>query len=345
LALVLAGCGSPSPAQLRWSDDDAVWSPNGRTIFFDSNRGATPVQGDASNGTYALYSLRSAGGKRRRLTHNGCDDHDPLPSPNGREIAFDRTCCDTCTTVLMLVSSSGKHESALASNPNFFAWSPDGRSIAFTRERDPTDPTSNYSLWDVRPGHRPRLLVTSRFAVDGFGWSRDGKHIAFGCGLGSVCVIDVRTGAVRRLHRSRTSNDRDVFSVAWSRDDKEIAFVDGSGGSYDPNYSAWVMTAGGADAHRLPRFGEGNVDDVQWLPGRPGVLLVNTDYASVYLVDADGRNKHDLPFEADTVAPSRKGTRVLFVRRVFYDDGTYDRSALSLANLKTGKTERLTQRG
>lgn len=344
MVATLAGCGSSAP-RLRWSDDDPVWSPGGHAIVFDSNRGATPVQGDGGNGTYALYSLRLAGGKPRRLTHDGCDDHDPLLSPNGRQIAFDSSCGSSGLSPLVLISSSGKHERALAANVVEFAWSPDGRSIAFTRPRDPTDPTSNNGLWDVRPGGAPRRLVAPRFAVDSFGWSRDGKRIAFGCWLGSVCVTDLRTGAVRRLRRNTVADDQDVARVVWSRDDRQIAFVDGSGGSYDPDYSAWVMASDGTGAHRLPRFGEGNVDDLQWLPGRRGVLLVNTDYADVYLVDSDGRDKHDLPFEADVVEPSPSGTELLFVRRIFDSNGEYDRSALSLEKLKTGKTERLTQRG
>jgi WD40 repeat protein len=88
-------------------------------------------------------------------------------------------------------------------------------------------------------------------SVGGFAWSHDGTRIAYGRQGGSICVADIRTGATRRIHRFWSGND--VSSVAWSPDDKQIAFIDGSGGSYDPNYSAWVMAADGHHALRLPR--------------------------------------------------------------------------------------------
>jgi Tol biopolymer transport system component len=151
----------------------------------------------------------------------------------------------------------------------------------------------------------------------------------------------MRSGTTRRPPRQFPAGD--VSSVTWSADDKQLAFVDGSGGSYEPNYSAWVMSSDGEGAHRLPRYGEGNVDAVQWLPRHRRVLIVDTDSPSLYLIHPNGTHKSDLPFDVADDLPSPDGRKLLFVDRVSDSSGSYYRSAISLANLDTGQTQQLTQ--
>jgi Tol biopolymer transport system component len=342
-------CGGRSAwARLQWSDDDASWAPTGRSLLFASNRDATPAQGDEGNGRYALYAMGVNGGTLRQLTRPGpCSDEDPVPSPSGSRIAFLRSCGGS-TELWVIPNNGGQARSVASDVVSDAGWSPGGHLIAFTRSRDATDPSSPNDLYLVPAnGGSARLVAKGGGAtalgssVGAFAWSHDGTRIAFGCQGGSVCATEVGTGAIRRLHLFSSGND--VSSVAWSPDDKELAFVDGSGGSYDPDYSAWVMAADGQHAHRLPRHGEGNVDAVEWLPKHPQVLIINTDYGKAYLIRADGTGKHDLPFDVDTVAPSMDGGKLLFVRRVFDRDGNYYRSAISLANIKTGTTRQLTQ--
>jgi Tol biopolymer transport system component len=342
--------GSSSSVGLRWSDDDAGWMPDGRSIVFASNRRATPAAWGTDGGPWGLYVVAVDGRRLRRVTApgGGCDDHYPAPSPDGLEIAFLRD-CGSSTSNLMVVASGGGPARLLATGPDDFSWSPDGGLIAFTRPRDATNPSSPDDLFVVPAnGGSARLVAKGDGAtalgssVGGFAWSHNGTRIAFGCRGGSVCVDEMRTGTIRRLHPFSSGNG--VSSVEWSPDDKELAFIDGSGGSYDPNYSAWVMAADGHHALALPRHGEGNVDGLEWLPNHPQVLVINTDYAKAYLIRADGTNKHDLPIEVDTISPSTDGSKLLFVRRVFDSEGTYYRSAISLATIKTGQTERLTQR-
>jgi Tol biopolymer transport system component len=271
-----------------------------------------------------------------------------MPSPSGSRIAFLRSCGGS--TELWVIPNKGGQPRSVASDVDFgsAAWSPRGHLIAFTRSRDATDPfppglfvvpANGGSARRVAKGDGATALGSS---VGAFAWSHDGTRIAFGCQGGSVCATGVGAGAIRRLHLFSSGND--VSSVAWSPGDKELVFVDGSGGSYDPDYSAWVMAADGEHAHRLPRHGEGNVYAVGWLPKHPQVLVINTDLGKAYLIRADGTSKHDLPFVRGTVAPSMDGGKLLFARPVIDSDGNYYRSAIWLANIKTGETRQLTQR-
>jgi Tol biopolymer transport system component len=340
----IAGCGGGggSFAQLRWSDDDPAWAPSGREVFFDSNRAAGRDERDTDWGS-SLYVMRTDGSGLRRLTQSGqCDDQYPDPSPNGEEIAFVRTCQGSD---LWVVTSHGDLPEMLATGADTFAWAPDGRHIAVTLDRNSNDPTSGNDLWVVATDGSPsRLVARGRGpsqAIGDVAWSRDGRQIVFGCHGGSLCIADIRTGAIRQLHHF--SEENDLSSVEWSPDDKELAVVDGSGGSLDPNYSAWVMAADGEHARKLPRFGDGNVDAVEWLPRHPRVLVINTDYAKAYLVRADGEHKRDLPFGVDDLTASPDGSKLLFVRRHFDSEGTYYHSAISVANVRTGEARQLTQ--
>lgn len=365
LACLMSGCtvvsglgsGSGSWGGLHWIDDDPAWIPGGDSFVFTSNRGASPGQISVDGGRWSLYVMKLGGRAPRRLTAptHGCTDDYAAPSPDGRLVAFVRDCPSTSPGAmptpngdlpgqLMVVPTAGGRAKRLATGLDVYSgttqveWSADGRLIAYARMRNPDDPTAPDDLWtaDVRTGALRRVGRD----VDGFAWSRRGRRLAFGC-PGDVCVVSPPSGVVHRLHRFAAD---DAYSFAWSADDTQLAFVDGSGGSYEPDYSAWVMNGDGTNAHRLPRYGEGNVDAVQWLPRQPRALVVNTDEASLYRIQSDGTGKRDFPIEVDVVSPSPDGRTLLFVRRVFDSDGNYYRSAISVVDVRSGRVRRLTQR-
>jgi Tol biopolymer transport system component len=275
-----------------------MWESGGHSIVFASNRGATLEERNTDGGQWSIYVIGINGRGLRRVTPpDGCRDDDPVPSPNGDEIAFVRSCDSSSGGDLMVVSSKGGTPRLLAARLDDYqpvtelAWSPDGRLIAYPRIRHPADPDfSPDDLWmaEAATGQLRRVAQ----AVGGFAWSHDGRKLAFGCG-DSLCVRDMRSGTTRRTPRHLPAGN-DVSSVAWSADDKQLAFVDGSGGSYQPNYTAWIMSSDGKRAHRLPRYGEGNVDNVQWLPRHPQVLVIESEQG-VYLLHADGTGKADFP--------------------------------------------------
>ena len=195
-----------------------------------------------------------------------------------------------------------------------YAWSPDGRLIAYLDQR--------LSLWLVRPdGAGRRLLVpTSRLSSVALSWSPDGKEVAFlppgsnlnernaPCGETTLYVVPIRGGPPEPLPSGRAG-----CGVAWSPRGDEIAY-DGNGIS--------VIGADGTGRRRVSPVGGGvwwSADGGQ-LAFRVAIGLRNgfTDrYRAFAVANADGTGFHVVTTHAYNeygVAWSPSGRRILYGR-------------------------------
>ena len=149
----------------------------------------------------------------------------------------------------------------LALQDRFPVWSPDGRSIAFSRQEvGCAPPPETLVVLDVA---REREHEPAR-SVNRFSWSPDGRRIAVGRGF-RVEIIDVSSGERTDLGEG----DR----PAWSPDGRLIAFARRGDVS--------VVPAGGGDARPLA-LGTRFVDEIAWSP----------DSTHLAVVDETGRFSH-----------------------------------------------------
>jgi Tol biopolymer transport system component len=169
-----------------------------------------------------------------------------------------------------------------------YAWSPNGRSIAFI------DGEQN-SLWLVRPdgtGLR-RLISGSSLASDDLSWSPDGKNIAItslgpytkakaaeSCDGMRIYIFSVHGLYARKLRGTAASCD----GVAWSPRGNEIAF--GNGG-------IWIVRPDGSGRRQLTFSGWGWL---RWSPSGKqiafGLRVRQGLYRGIGVVGADGRHFH-----------------------------------------------------
>ncbi|WP_447009217.1 hypothetical protein [Saccharothrix hoggarensis] len=159
--------------------------------------------------------------------------------------------------------------------PGFDPWtqrqsySPDGRTIAFSRFED-VDGTRAQRIWlaDADGGNQRRLEVADRRATDwefDAAWSPDGRSLAFARrspggvrpngGPSRVVVVDVATGAVTgRLVPPAEVADQEDTQPAWSPDGRTLAFTrgrvfDGPTAEVRDNH-VWTARAGALDGQR-----------------------------------------------------------------------------------------------
>jgi Tol biopolymer transport system component len=214
----------------------------------------------------------------------------------------------------------------------FYAWSPDGRLIAYVDQRQ--------SLWLVRPdgsGRRPVPHSPPRVAT--LSWSPDGTRIAITtacpkprCSTLRLYVVPISGGPPVRLPVGKHLD----WGVSWSPRGDEL-YYNGGG--------IWAIRPDGTDRRRISRlgwvepwrqglsadgsqfvfgtshyssFGVVNADGSgyhivsthayveygeAWSPLGHRILYGGADHRGIYVIDSDGRNNHrvtrDSPPEAD----------------------------------------------
>jgi TolB protein len=197
---------------------------NGRISFW-SDRAADRAQ---------VYVMNSDGGRQHAITRQFSAKRGAF-SPDGRRIAFDGRAYNTLFDFdIFVAAASGRGAKRITRGPDrdlMPAWSPDGQTIAFSRQ---STEDGMPDVWLVgADGSDPRVLVEGGLAPS---WAPDGSRIAFE-GLGGVATVKPDGSALRQL---ATGGE-----PAWSPDGRTIV-LSRSG-------DIWRMRADGSGQRRLTR--------------------------------------------------------------------------------------------
>ena len=245
------------PVQLTYaekSSDNPRWSPDGKMLAFTSGR----------SGKTNLYALRIAGGESEQLTDVKSGVGNFAWSPDGTRIAFvlrdaptdeeekgnkgkddwkwidENVKLNRLNVVNLQKDAHGKRDlRVLTKEGNIegdFDWSPDGKTIVFTRTRTPKVdywPSADLFAVDVTSG-TVRALATTNAAESGPTFSPDGKSVSFlisddpprWAGYRRIAVIPAEGGAPRLLAETF---DAQPGVIDWSNDGKRLYFVETRG--------------------------------------------------------------------------------------------------------------------
>jgi Tol biopolymer transport system component/predicted Ser/Thr protein kinase len=243
--LQAVGTGEPSAEARRLTFDGRFvngidWTPDGRSIFFSSNR----------SGTYEMWRIPAFGGQPERLAFG--DGHHPSISRDGHRLAFARSSSNYniwrvpgpgvtekgIPPTKLVASTQGEYQSQ---------FSPDGKRIAFGSSR-----SGSYEVWVCDSEGLNPVQLTS-FGGPHVGsprWSPDGRWIAFDStkeGQRDIYVVSAEGGAARRL---TTEPSLDV-RPSWSRDGRWIYF----GSNRSGEWQVWKVPAEGGAAVQVTRKG------------------------------------------------------------------------------------------
>lgn len=212
----------------------AVWSPDGKTLAFDSNR-ADPNPND-SNVVNDVLSMRPDGTGVTVLTDSKGLSGEPAWSPDGASLAIESDRGDPAHEQgIYVMASDGTGPRRVTvppagsgdSKPRF---SPDGAHLAFTRFRG-KDPAEKAAVFTVNlDGTHLRRLTTFAIHADDLDWSPDGKRIAFDAypdpdAYGDIYVVSANGRNLRNLTRNPAGKAGSADPV-WSPDGKTVLFLD-----------------------------------------------------------------------------------------------------------------------
>ncbi len=139
LFTVTADGGTPRQVTTgEWNANGGRWTPDGKSLLFTSLR--------IEEAEYAwrqseIYKVDVASGAIAQLTRRNGPDNNPVPSPDGKLIAYtgyDSTGATWKDAILYVMNADGSNPRALTEKldraPSGMMWAPDGSGIYFTAE-------------------------------------------------------------------------------------------------------------------------------------------------------------------------------------------------------------------
>ena len=242
------------------------------------------------SGRAQLFTVRADGTGRRQLTRGPTEALNAEWSPGGRSIAFERfvPADERAAVVVMATDGSGIRELTPTGYQGDPSFTPDGRSLVYTRDPAPGD----NGIWIMKAdGTSVRRLTRNPFTCcdEGVAVSPDGKTVTFARSRRAgrdraLFAVGIDGKGLRRITRWQLGPPRH----AWSPDGMPIlATLESSG-------SANVVTIrrDGSDVQPVTRFTGSDRNgyagsyspDGKWLALR----IEDSESFGLYLVRPDG---------------------------------------------------------
>src|SRR5919108_1894882 len=241
-------------------NDMPVWSPDGNTIAFFSDRGGNPD----------IYIMKPDGSQVQQLTRDAfasfyftksSEDKNPSWSPDGSQIAFESgrdnqmlTYVNHDNYVMAVDGSNVKRLTDDGADEGGPRWSPNGESIAyakmeyFSKQELIENPTWDIYVMNADGTNQIQLTDDPANELEP-SWSPDGGKIAFISDRNGqnfdIYVMNANGSNVTQL----TNDSANEFGPAWSPDGKQIVFNSDRNG----NVQLFIISIDGANLVQLTK--------------------------------------------------------------------------------------------
>jgi dipeptidyl aminopeptidase/acylaminoacyl peptidase len=285
----------------------ATISPNGQWVAYTVRD--TNWEENSYHTEIWLADVKS--GELRQLTSNlKKSSTAPAWSPDSTKLAFATDRDDKRQIYLIDPRGGEAHKlTSVEDGVGSFAWSPDGKSIAFAateakteadKEREKTYGEfdvigegyrmSHLWVFDV-PTQKTRRLTRGPFTVGQFSWSPNGAQIAFDHRInpsntaGATADISVVTVADAKVAPLVTQEGSDAGPV-WSPDGSKIAFASAMTRQYSfLNTAIAVIPSGGGPIENITAAFDEDPSIIRWTPA--GIFFTASQRTSSFLYSID----------------------------------------------------------
>jgi Tol biopolymer transport system component len=280
-------------------NDMPVWSPDGNSIAFFSDRGGNPD----------IFVMNSDGSQVEQLTRDAfaslyftksSEDRSPSWSPDGSQIAFDsgrnNLKLNYIDHDIYVMAADGSHVKRLTddgADEGGPRWSPKGDLIAYAK----MDYFSDQGLienpaWDIFvmnvDGTQQIQLTDDPGNELEPSWSPDGEKIVFISDSNGpdfdIYVMNLDGSNVTQL----TDDSANEFGPVWSPDAKQVVFSSDRNG----NVQLFMISIDGSNLVQLTEDSS-NSAYADWSPDGERIVFESdrdTGHANIYVMNTDGSN-------------------------------------------------------